>query len=329
MKDGWLKLYYQFKDWEWYNDTNTVRLFIHLLLSANFKPLKWHGIEIPRGSLVTSRAKLASETTLTQREVRTCINRLISTKEIAIKTTNKFTVITINKYESYQGDTTESDQLNDQQNDQQTTNKRPTNDQQTTTSKESKNIRKEEYNNIREIEGVTATLPAGATASAAPKQKKQEAKTISIPFVRIKEDWNATCTAYPKLHVLSEARKNKIRNRIAEMGGLEAALSLTHLLFEKMMQSKFLRGDNKRGWKASFDWLFENDKNWVKVYEGNYDTKPDDNTPIKLNNDTQYGTSSATGQYSRAQQRNEQFARHIITKLTSTDTLEPDVSGNY
>ena len=42
-----------------------------------------------------------------------------------------------------------------------------------------------------------------------------------------------------------------------------------------MQQSKFLKGDNKRGWKASFDWLFENDKNWVKVYEGNYDNKPE------------------------------------------------------
>ena len=70
------------------------------------------------------------------------------------------------------------------------------------------------------------------------------------------------------------------------MGGLEAALPLIHLLFEKMMQSKFLRGDNKRGWKASFDWLFENDKNWVKVYEGNYDSHPEqqyNNTP---SNDT-------------------------------------------
>ena len=289
MKDGWLKLYYQFKDWEWYSDTNMVRLFIHLLLSANFKPLKWQGMEIPRGSLATSRAKLASETTLTEREVRTCINRLISTNEIAIKTTNKFTVITINKYESYQYDAMDSDQVNVLQNDQQTTNKRPTNDQQATTSKESKNIIQEESKNIstvQEIEGGTATPTADADAPTAPKQKKQEAKGISIPFVRIKEDWNATCTAYPKLHVLSEARKNKIRNRIAEMGGLEAALPLIHLLFEKMMQSKFLRGDNKRGWKASFDWLFENDKNWVKVYEGNYDSHPEqqyNNTP---SNDT-------------------------------------------
>lgn len=87
--------------------------------------------------------------------------------------------------------------------------------------------------------------------------------------------WNEICTGFPKLFTLSEPRKNKMRLRIAEMGGLEKALPLIKQIFEKMQQSKFLKGDNKRGWKASFDWLFENDKNWVKVYEGNYDNKPE------------------------------------------------------
>jgi hypothetical protein len=44
-----------------------------------------------------------------------------------------------------------------------------------------------------------------------------------------------------------------------------------------MQESKFLRGDNKRGWKASFDWIFENQKNWVKIIEGTYDNKTQEN----------------------------------------------------
>ena len=63
-----------------------------------------------------------------------------------------------------------------------------------------------------------------------------------------------------------------MRNRIAEMGGAEKALEILKGIFQKMESSAFLKGDNKRGWKASFDWLFENDKNWVKVWEGNYDS---------------------------------------------------------
>jgi hypothetical protein len=42
-------------------------------------------------------------------------------------------------------------------------------------------------------------------------------------------------------------------------------------VFTTMEHSKFLCGDNKNGWKASFDWIFENSNNWVKVLEGNYD----------------------------------------------------------
>ena len=58
----------------------------------------------------------------------------------------------------------------------------------------------------------------------------------------------------------------------ADVGSLFGAQAgELHTEAVKMQASHFLRGDNKRGWKASFDWLFENDKNWVKVYEGNYD----------------------------------------------------------
>lgn len=41
-------------------------------------------------------------------------------------------------------------------------------------------------------------------------------------------------------------------------------------VFVGMEASEFLRGINDSGWRASFDWVFENDKNWVKVFEGNY-----------------------------------------------------------
>ena len=57
------------------------------------------------------------------------------------------------------------------------------------------------------------------------------------------------------------------------MGGIEKAMPILNQLFDTMQTSKFLRGDNKNGWRASFDWLFENGKNWVKVYEGNYNNK--------------------------------------------------------
>ena len=40
-----------------------------------------------------------------------------------------------------------------------------------------------------------------------------------------------------------------------------------------MESSDFLKGGNKNGWMASFDWVFDNGNNWLKVVEGNYDNQ--------------------------------------------------------
>ena len=152
-----------------------------------------------------------------------------------------------------------------------------------TTSTEEQNNRTE-YNikDIKQESGSNDQLSSASDEAQAVEPEKPKAE--KLPFKDIKAMWNETCTGFPKLFTLSEPRKNKMRLRIAEMGGLEKALPLIKQIFEKMQQSKFLKGDNKRGWKASFDRLFENDKNWVKVYEGNYDNKPEQPTATRYGN---------------------------------------------
>ena len=98
----------------------------------------------------------------------------------------------------------------------------------------------------------------------------------SLPFGKIADLWNDICTAYPRCVKVTDRRKTKIRLRIAELGcGADEGDILKALgeLFRRMQASSFLRGDNNRGWQASFDWLFENGSNWVKVTEGNYDDR--------------------------------------------------------
>ena len=119
---------------------------------------------------------------------------------------------------------------------------------------------------------ITDNLPSPSNEEEASCARKGKANL----FADIKRLWNETCTSYPKIVNLAESRKNKMRVRIEEMGGTEKAMPILRELFGKMQASRFLKGDNTRGWKATFDWLFENDKNWVKVYEGNYD-KPKGN----------------------------------------------------
>jgi len=135
--DGWIKLHRCFLDWEWYDEPGMVWLFLKCLLLANYEDKKWHGIDLPRGSFVTSYESLSSKKAkVSVMQVRTIIKRLILTGELTIKTTNKYTVISIINYNKYQED---NKQIN-----KQLTNKQQTNNKQITTTKNIKNIRNKE-----------------------------------------------------------------------------------------------------------------------------------------------------------------------------------------
>lgn len=92
-----------------------------------------------------------------------------------------------------------------------------------------------------------------------------------IPIEEIADMWNSICTNLPKVEKITDKRKAKIPIRVKEMGGWDKAKPMLENIFWKVRQSKFLNGDNNRGWKCYFDWIFENGSNWVKIYEGNYD----------------------------------------------------------
>ena len=107
MSTGWVKLHRQLLDWEWYNDVNTTRVFLHLLMVANHKDNKWRGIDIKRGQRLTSISALASETNLSIKNIRTSIKRLKSTNEVASHSTAQHTVFTMVNYDLYQDEASE------------------------------------------------------------------------------------------------------------------------------------------------------------------------------------------------------------------------------
>lgn len=99
---GWIKLYDKMLDWEWYGNTNVVRVFLHCLLKANYQQRVWQGVKIERGQFITSVASMSAELGLSPKQVRGALMKLERANNLAIKGTNKYSVITICNYDNYQ-----------------------------------------------------------------------------------------------------------------------------------------------------------------------------------------------------------------------------------
>ena len=154
--NGWVKIYRSMLYWEWADVPEMVALWVRLIIRAAHDDQQWHGQTITRGQFVTTLDKLAAETGITVRQLRTCLDRLKDSNQIVTQTTNKNTIITICKYDSYQDQDETERQTNDkpttnqrQTNDKPKANKRQTNDKPTTHKQEGEElIRIQEQKNI-------------------------------------------------------------------------------------------------------------------------------------------------------------------------------------
>lgn len=138
-EQGYIKVHRSILTWEWWQDANTMRVFMYLLLNANWEDSRFQGYAIPKGSLVTSYDSIAANLGISQRNVRTSISHLKSSKEVSVKRHSHFSIITIANWEKYQCFESQSDNLSVTQ---------PTlNRQSIDNIKEYKNKRNKEYFN--------------------------------------------------------------------------------------------------------------------------------------------------------------------------------------
>lgn len=148
--NGFIKLHRKLVRWGWYTNYVVKDVFLHCLLSASHKDFEWQGQTIKKGQFVTGRKQLANDLGFSEQQIRSALKKLESTQELTIKTTNKYSIITVNNWEDYQ--------CSDEKSTNTLTNEQPTNNQQITTKQEYKEInniykerkdkKKESYNDI-------------------------------------------------------------------------------------------------------------------------------------------------------------------------------------
>ena len=97
-----------------------------------------------------------------------------------------------------------------------------------------------------------------------------------ISYQKILEKWNdfARKFSLPTVMKLTEKRKTGIKRRLQEK---EFDFDL---ILEQISKSPFLLGENSRGWKVDFDFIFLRQDGWLKILEGKYqDSKQENEKP--------------------------------------------------
>lgn len=104
---GWIKLSRKILNWGWYSDPNVRAVFIHLLLIANWTDNEYRGYKISRGQAVIGIKALSTQLGISVQQARTALEKLKSTDEIKVESNNKFSIITIENWGKYQGESAE------------------------------------------------------------------------------------------------------------------------------------------------------------------------------------------------------------------------------
>lgn len=133
IENGYIRLHRTLTGWRWYKDGNVLRLWLHLLLNANYAPSDFQDRVIGRGEQVTSLKALSDDTGLSVKEVRTAMDKLKRTGEITTYSNRRFTIVSIPNYDKFQSDSDFCDLSSGTQsaNQRQTNGKQAANQRQT------------------------------------------------------------------------------------------------------------------------------------------------------------------------------------------------------
>lgn len=88
--EGYITLNREFLNWEWFDNSKMVKIFIYFLLRANTEEKDWHCMTIHRGQLATDLSTIATGTGLSKAEIITCLRLLAKSGYITYDSIYKF-----------------------------------------------------------------------------------------------------------------------------------------------------------------------------------------------------------------------------------------------
>lgn len=113
--NGFIKLHRKLIEWGWYSDSVVKDVFLHILMTANFKPGTYQGYDLKPGQAIIGRKRMSIELGFSEQQIRTALKKLESTGEITLLPTNRFTIATVENWGIYQCDDMDSQPTDNQQ----------------------------------------------------------------------------------------------------------------------------------------------------------------------------------------------------------------------
>lgn len=241
--EGWIKLYRKVLENPMVmKDADHLAIWTYLMLKAShaetdalFKGAK---TKLLPGQLITGSISIGDALKINESKVRRVLADFITDGQITKEASNKASLITIVNWNEYQA-------IDCPSGEGQPTDSRRTSDGQVTDNRRTSDD-KQEYKKEKN------------------ERMKEEDKGTCQQVVDL---FHRLCPSFPRVRTLSEFRKREIRNRMKSY-----TMADFETMFRNAEDSGFLKGENNRGWKASFDWLVT-DKNMAKVIDGVYADK--------------------------------------------------------
>lgn len=117
MNRGYVRLWRKSLDAGWIQNHKLWAFWTYCLMKASYREFDaivgLQVVHLIPGQFIFGLHVASKETGLTIREIRTILDFLRNAKNLTIKTTNKFSIITIINWPTYQGEEIENDKLND------------------------------------------------------------------------------------------------------------------------------------------------------------------------------------------------------------------------
>jgi len=309
MKD-YIKLPSDFQHWKYYDNTEMVRLFLHIILVAKRSRCIENGVVIDKGQALISRRSICRELGISEGNYRTLIKKLIHDGYCSIRSNNHYSLITVNRYDNYLERPTNDPQMThatDYKSENYGT-LRPTNDPQTTHATENDpqmthatDYKSENYGTLR---------PTNDPQTVLRKAKEEIKKEENSPHTPYKEERNQ-----------EESRKEK--KPVKTKAELIADMERRKKVFYSSL-IPYLLTYGKEMLREFFDYWSEPNKSQTKM---RFEQQTTWALNLRLarwaNNNNKYSKSNGAYQQNNGRAEREAAVETRIREILSDDACEP------